>query len=228
MESRHTFFSSIALKWIVAITGLIMAAFVAFHLTNNIRIYFGQEVYNRDGFAWKTPVVITIARPVLLVSFLLHIAATVAVSRDNRRSAPRYQAGYRYRRATWWGRLMIVSGLFTGAFVIIHVLHAKVGWIESDLHTWVDPWGRKDVYNVVVLGLRNPLIGAAYALGLTGLLFHMGHGVHSALTSLSLSRARLAGRLQIVLWIFLFIIYAGYMSIPLAVWFGWIQPALSS
>lgn len=216
--------SSITLKWIVAITGLVMVAFVAFHLTNNLRIYLGQEIYNRDGFAWKTPVVITIARPVLLISFLLHIMATVAITHRNRRSGPAYEAGYRFSKATWWGRFMVVSGILTGFFVIIHVVHAKVGLIDAELHTWVDPWGRKDVYNMVILGLRTPLLGAAYALGLTGLLFHMGHGVHSALATLSVSRSRLAHRLQVWLWLVLGTIYAGYISIPIAAWIGWLAP----
>ncbi len=227
MDLNKRCLSSIALKWVVAVTGLIMVAFVAFHLTNNLRIYLGQEIYNRDGFAWKTPVVITIARPVLLISFVLHIVATVAVTRRNRQSGPQYAAGYRFHTATWWGRFMVVSGVITGLFVLTHVIHAKVGWIDAELHTWIDPWGRKDVYNMVILGLRTPWLGAAYALGLSGLLFHMGHGVHSALASLSLSRARLARRLQIGLWILLGAIYAGYISIPIAAWVGWLEPTLS-
>jgi succinate dehydrogenase/fumarate reductase cytochrome b subunit len=85
-ETPKPFGASLIIKRTVAVTGLIMLAFVAFHLTNNIQIYFGQETYNRDGFAWKTPLVITKVRPVLIVAVTVHVIGAVWVTLLNKRS----------------------------------------------------------------------------------------------------------------------------------------------
>lgn len=215
---------SVGLKVLVATTGLIMLAFVAFHLVNNIHIYWGQEVYNRDGFAWKQPFIIEKARVVLLASILVHVVCTIWITYLNRKARPVDYKYVDYRRTTWSGRFMIVSGVFVGVFVVYHVLHAKAGFIHADLHDLVDPWGRKDVYNLMIITLRHPVTGLVYALGLTGLFAHLHHGIQSTLSSLGIPHDargngwRLAGKIIAA------VLYAGYISIPLSVWFGILKP----
>ena len=121
---------------------------------------------------------------------------------------------------------MIVSGVFVAIFVVYHVLHAKAGLIHPSMHEWVDPWGRKDVYNLMLITLRHPITGLVYGLGLTGLFAHLHHGIQSTLTTLGVpydarkSKWRRAGRFLAAL------LYAGYISIPLSVWLGLLRPAL--
>lgn len=216
---------SVGLKFVVAITGLIMVLFVAFHLINNVHIFWGQEVYNRDGFGWKKPGVIETARVVLLTSVLIHAAATIWITHLNRRARLNYQQPLRYARTTWSGRFMIVSGCSLAIFIIYHVLHAKAGFIHPDYHTALDPWGRKDVYNLMVHTLRHPVTGMVYFLGLTGLFAHLHHGVQSLFTSLGVPHESWGSGVRYAGVAVAAILYLGYLSVPLAVWIGWVAPA---
>lgn len=224
MSAKSAWVLSVGLKVVVAVTGLVMLAFVAFHLVNNVHIFLGQEVYNRDAFAWKHPLVIHKLRVVLLTAIVLHVGATVWMTLNNRRARATPYQKVVYVRSTWTARAMIVSGLMVGLFVVYHVLHAKAGWIHADLHEAVDPWGRKDVYNLIVISLQNPLTNIIYLLGLTGLFAHLHHGIQSTLGSLGVHHQawsawiRNGGRLLALL------LYLGYASIPISVAAGWIRP----
>jgi succinate dehydrogenase / fumarate reductase, cytochrome b subunit len=225
MSGRPAWLLSVGLKFVVAITGLVMLAFVAFHLVNNVHLFFGQEIYNRDAFAWKHPLVIHKLRVVLLTAIALHIAATVWITVINRKARGTAYKKVVYARSTWTARLMIVSGFFVAFFVVYHVLHAKAGWIHTDLHEAVDPWGRKDVYNLIVVSLRDPFTNLVYLLGLTGLFSHLHHGIQSTLSSLGVRQQRGSTLIRNGGRLLALLLYLGYVAIPIAVAIGWIQPA---
>lgn len=217
---------SVGLKVVIAVTGLIMAAFAFFHLGNNIHIYWGQQIYNEYGFAWKKPGVIETARVVLSVSFVLHIIAVIWVTRINRRARRQSYAGFRYSLTTWSGRIMVLSGVFLGIFIIYHVLHAKVGFIHPSLHEGIDAWGNKDVYNLIVTTLRHPITGAVYFFGLTGLFAHLHHGIQSTLSSLGVAQDLRGKRIRRTCQVLATLLYIGYVSIPVSAWLGILRPVV--
>jgi succinate dehydrogenase / fumarate reductase, cytochrome b subunit len=214
------------LKIMMAVTGLILFTFVAFHLSNNLHIYFGREVYNLKGFAWKTPVVIVVARIVLITAVTLHILGGVTLFVRNFRARPiRYHA-QRYKVATPYGRAMIITGLIAAAYIVYHVLHAKVGSAHPDLFSMVDESGRRDVYNIIVISFQQPGIAAAYLLGLLGLFLHTAHGISSVILTLGLSRGRTGRAVE---WIgpgVSTLLFLGYASLPFFVMVGLLKPKL--
>ena len=226
MKTRFHGLGSIGLKTVMAVTGFILFAFVAFHLYNNMHIYQGREVYNVHGFSWKTPVVISIARPVLATSILLHALAGIILAISNRRARPERYAVQRYRASTFVGRFMIVTGAVAGAYVIYHVLHAKVGSAHPGLFDMLDEEGRRDVYNIMILSYQQPGIAAAYIIGLACLFFHSAHGVTSLFSTFGLlndDNRRYLAWIGPVLSLLLFL---GYASIPFNVMTGYLQPVL--
>jgi succinate dehydrogenase / fumarate reductase cytochrome b subunit len=226
MRQRIRALGSVGLKTGMAITGLILFAFVVFHLSNNLHIYLGREIYNTEGFAWKTPAVITIARPVLLVSVTLHAIGGVTLLVMNRRARPQRYIVQKYQVATLYGRAMIITGVVTAAYIAYHVLHAKVGSAHPSLFDMLDGEGRRDVYNIIVVSFQQPGIAAAYLLGLAGLFLHTAHGVTSVFSTLGVLRdknRRLLERVGPVLSILLFI---GYASIPFCALAGLLDPKL--
>jgi succinate dehydrogenase / fumarate reductase cytochrome b subunit len=79
--------SSIGKKLIVALTGLVLVLFLAGHLTGNLLIYAGREAFNDYAELLHTMLHGTgvwIARVGLLVSVILHVAATISLTRQNR------------------------------------------------------------------------------------------------------------------------------------------------
>lgn len=211
---------SLVLKAIMAVTGLIMAAFVVFHLFNNAHIYFGREVYNRDGFAWKTPVVITLARPTLLISIVVHLVTGLALVFLNRSARPVGYEVRRYERATWMSRGMVFTGLVIGAYVAYHVLHAKVGVTHPELFERMDDAGRRDVYGLIIDSFLRPWVALAYIVGLAAIALHLVHGVQSIFSTLGVSNERNAVAFRALGWVIAAVVFFGYGSIPVAVMLG--------
>lgn len=217
--------ASVAVKTVMAVTGLVMFAFVVFHLYNNVQIYFGQDVYNGQAFAWKSPAVVTKVRPTLLVSLALHVVAGVALAVMNRRARPVRYRVHRFRESTVAGRVMVVTGIVAGLFILYHVLHAKVGSAHPELYAMVDDLGRRDVYNIIIVSFQRPLIALAYVVGLGCLFFHIGHGVTSTFSTLGLLNDKNRGVLAWVGPVLALLLFIGYGSIPVSVVLGLLTPA---
>jgi succinate dehydrogenase / fumarate reductase cytochrome b subunit len=216
--------ASVAVKTVMAVTGLVLFAFVVFHLYNNVHIYFGQDAYNGQAFAWKTPAVVAKVRPTLLVSIVLHIIAGVTLAVMNRRARPVRYRVRRYKESTLAGRLMIVTGIVAGLFILYHILHAKVGSAHPDLYAMTDELGRRDLYNIIIVSFQQPLIALAYIVGLGCLFFHIGHGVTSTFSTLGLLNDKNRPVLRWVGPVVAVLLFIGYGSIPASVALGLLAP----
>lgn len=226
MPERLRFFTTdVVLKTLMAITGLIMAVFVVFHLYNNIHIYFGQEIYNRYGFAWKTPVVISTARPTLLVSVIIHLLVGIHLKAKGTRSRAGKYIILSYRKTGWISRTMIVTGLLTGAYIAFHVLHAKIGTVFPTWHLRLDSRGLKDVYNLIVESFQVPWVSGAYLLGLGALGLHLSRGIASAFMTLGITQDPTSRKVALFSRAIALLVFLGYGSIPFCVILGILQPA---
>jgi succinate dehydrogenase / fumarate reductase cytochrome b subunit len=64
----------------------------------------------------------------------------------------------------------------------------------------------------------------AYALWMVTVCMHVRHGVWSALTTLGANTsAHARGVLNAIAWIIAVLLYVGFMVMPVAVFFGWIN-----
>jgi succinate dehydrogenase / fumarate reductase cytochrome b subunit len=120
---------------------------------------------------------------------------------------------------------MIWSGLIIAAFVIYHLLHftadvAAVNLVHRDFGTLVDDKGRHDVYAMVVLGFRSPLVAGFYLVAMTLLCLHLSHGVSAMFQSLGWKSPAYAPVIDCGARAISWIIYLGYISIPLSVLIG--------
>ncbi len=88
-----------------------------------------------------------------------------------------------------------------------------------------DPLNRYDVYSMMVYGFQNAIVSAFYVLAMFLLTLHLSHGSSSFFQSLGLNDKKLTPRLARGGRIFAWLIFVGYVSIPLAVLFGLVKPA---
>src|SRR5690606_34985859 len=117
--------SSIGKKIIVALTGLVLVLFLAGHLSGNLLVFVGREAFNEYAYFLHHMLHgagVWIARIGLLVALVLHVAATIALTRQNKAARKQYehQATVQASRSS---RMMIWSGFTILAFVIYHLLH---------------------------------------------------------------------------------------------------------
>ena len=217
--------SSIGKKLIVAITGAMLVLFLIGHMAGNLLIFQGREDMN--GYAeflhhmlhgWG----VWFARIGLLAAFLIHIVATISLTRQNREAR---QSRYEFQKtnvASRSSQIMIWSGLTVLAFVVFHIFHFTVR-VDSDLAGMkesVDGAERHDVYGMVVRGFQNLFVVLFYIVGITLLCSHLSHGIASVFQTLGLrsdetrdAEKKLGLAIAVILWL-------GFLSIPVSIGLG--------
>lgn len=219
--------SSIGKKVIVALTGVILIGFIIGHLLGNLQIFLGPEYINSYAEKLRSlGVFLWVIRIFLLVTVLLHIFFTISLTLENRRARPHAYKKKRHLKSTFASRSMALSGLVLLAFIIFHIAHFTVRVTDPRFQLLkADPLNRYDVYSMMVYGFQNPIVSGFYILALFLLALHLSHGASSFFQSLGLNDKKLTPRLASLGRIFAWVMFLGYISIPLAILFGLIQPA---
>src|SRR5262249_37629466 len=219
--------SSVGRKMIVAVTGVILILFVIGHLLGNLQIFLGPEWINSySQHLHDLGPILWMIRAFLLVCVLLHIYFTILLAIENRRARPEAYRDRNYVKASWASRHMVVSGLVVLAFVIYHLAHFTFRSTDSRFTLLKpDALGRYDVFSMMVYGFQNVYVSGFYIVGLFLLTLHLTHGSSSFFQSLGLNNQRLTPKLALGGRIFAWLLFIGYVSIPIAVLLGFIQPA---
>jgi succinate dehydrogenase / fumarate reductase, cytochrome b subunit len=212
--------SSIGKKWIVALTGLVLTGFLAGHLSGNLLMYVGREAFNEYAeflHSMLHGAGVWIARVVLLTMLVLHVIATICLTRQNRAARQPYE--YKATiQASKSSRMMIWSGLTILAFVIFHILHFTVR-TDSELAKI----GATDPYGMVIIGFKNPLVVLFYIIAMTLLCSHLSHGVASIFQTLGLRSKKAESSIQTISIGYSLAIWVGFISIPISVIAGFIK-----
>ncbi len=217
--------STVGTKILVAVSGVLLVGFVLQHLLGNLQIYLGASVFNGYAASLKSlGPLIWVARLGLLAALIVHLVGIAKLTLRNRAARPQAYESKSPILSTFASRNMLMSGGILLAFIIYHLLHFTLGVTHPEHYLMVDDVGRHDVYSMVILGFRQPLVSLSYivAMGLLGL--HLGHGVASLFQTAGFSgrnwRATFEGLGRLVA----VVVVLGNISIPLACLFGLIQP----
>ncbi len=228
--------SSIGKKLIVAVTGIVMVLFLAGHLTGNLLIFAGQEAFNDYAqFLHEAGhgALVWVARIGLLVTVVLHVIATIQLTRQNRAARKEKYEFKTVIQAKKSSRLMIWSGLTILTFIIFHILHFTVkiagGFAEMMDEAYHTATGetRHDAYGMVIAGFQNQCINwvivGFYILAMTLLCSHLSHGVGSIFQTLGWRSQKSQDLIRKVSLGYAFIIWAGFISVPLSIFFGFVK-----
>ena len=217
--SRSFASSSVGTKVLIAVTGLLLFAYLILHLVGNLLIFLGQDTFNRySHMLISNPLVIPVEIALLLVA-LVHVWKTVRMYLQNLHARPaRYEvkhwAGHTSRKSVG-SSTMIVSGLITVALVIIHLQQFKFGaYYET---TGADPV--RDLYRTEIEVFQNPIWVAIYVAWMALIFLHLRHGIASAFQSLGASED-FGKRMLRVGMVIAVIIGGGFAIIPLIVYFA--------
>ncbi len=214
--------STIALKYLMAITGLLLLLFVIVHMLGNLQLFLGKDAINAYGALLKSmPVMLWSFRIGLLLLVAVHLGSAVILVIRNRQARPQDYEVRRAVGASFASRTMVFSGLIVLAFVIYHLLHFTVGAVDPSLLKLQDDQGRHDIHRMIVVGFKHPLVSGFYVLSMALLCLHLRHGASSFLQSLgwcSVSGRLWAQRLALGLaWT----IFVGNSAVPIAVLLGY-------
>jgi succinate dehydrogenase / fumarate reductase cytochrome b subunit len=210
--------SSVGTKVLIGVTGLLLLAYLILHLAGNLLILLGPDVFNEYAHMLISNPLVVPAEIALALIFVLHIYKTVRMYLQNQAARPeRYAvkrwAGYTSRKSVG-STTMIVSGLLTLVFVVIHLQQFKFGtWYAT---TDADV---RDLYRTEVEVFQNPVWVALYVLFMGLIFLHLRHGIASAFQSLGASE-NLGRRLLRAGLVVAIVIAGGFAIIPIAVYFS--------
>lgn len=176
------------LKIAMAITGLIMVAFVFVHMLGNLKIFSSHESINtysqwlREAFMPLLPYegLLWIARIVLGACLLIHVVAAFMVwsrSRSNQGSAkPRHSKG-------WFAKLMLPTGLVLLVFIVLHLLDLTIGKLVAP-EGFRHPDPEFHAATNLIASLDRPVMAGFYLFMLLALAIHFAHGIELAINDL--------------------------------------------
>ncbi len=226
---KGLFGSSLGKKYIMAISGMALFAFVVLHMVGNLQIFLGPDAINDYGyFLQSKPELVWPARFGLLILVLLHIWAAIKLSAENRSARPKGYRKFNPVGSSYASRTMLVSGLLIFCFIVYHLLHftAQVPGINftgKNFTTLEDAKQHHDVYRMMVLGFSQPIVSIFYIISMALLCLHLSHGVSSMFQSLGWKNKKYGTFIDRFAMTAAVVLIIGYSSIPLAVLFGVIK-----
>jgi succinate dehydrogenase / fumarate reductase cytochrome b subunit len=226
----------------MAITGLALILFVLAHMAGNLLIFGGRDALNSYAHSLEEhPGLLWLARALLLIVFLVHIAVGTMLTVQSRAARPIRYVCWKPLQSSWAARHMLLTGLLVLAFVVYHLLYFTFGITDPGNFKYAipaDPRRHVDVAGMVVGGFSRTPVAVGYIVAQTVLGLHLAHGAWSWFQHLGLNHenplkpwswlrlqgsgrrgyARLVHGFGVVVTS---VVVLGNCSIPLAIQLGW-------
>ena len=219
-RSTHT---TIALKLLMAVSGIVFIAFVLLHMYGNLKAFAGHDAYNeyaehlrtigepmlpRGGLLW-------IIRAVLILALVAHVYSAVTLWRRARKARTHKYVMKKNKHSTYASHLMRWGGLTLLLFIIWHLLNFTIGKVNISGGPTNDP------YDLLVDTFDIWWMTLIYLVAMAMLGAHLHHGIWSSMQTLgftnSLRQRNLAKRVGFVLAV---IIAGGFSLVPIFVLAG--------
>jgi succinate dehydrogenase / fumarate reductase, cytochrome b subunit len=207
--------SSVGKKVIMAITGLVMVAYLITHVVANLLVFQGAANINAySAFLHGTGGALWAARAVLLAALVLHVVAAVQLANRRFEARPVGCAGGREPQvSTWASRTISWGGVLILVFLIYHILHFTVGTAHPD-------FAEGNPYHNVATGFRDLFVVILYLIAMAAVGLHLYHGVWSSGRSLGMSPPSPNPFRRTVALVLALLIWLGFTIIPIAVYAG--------
>lgn len=210
--------AAVGKKIVMAITGVIMIGFLIGHVAGNLLVFRGAAGLNAySAFLKHNLGVLWAVRAVLFVSVVLHVVAAAQLTAMGRRSRPQSYERVDPQAATVASRTMRIGGVLIALFIVFHLLHLTTGTIQPA------PFEETEVFRNMVGGFQVWWIALLYVVAMVFIGLHLFHGGWSWLRSLGFSRPRGNPLHRPIAAALAFLIWAGFTSIPLAIFFGLVR-----
>lgn len=215
--------STIALKLLMAVSGLVFIGYLLLHMYGNLKVFAGHDAFNEYAHHLRTfgePMLppsglLWVVRLVLVVALVVHVSSFVALARRARAARSQKYVVKRNLASSLSSRTMRWGGLTLLIFIVWHLIHFTIGKVNPDGGPTNDP------YNLLVDSFSLWWMTIIYLLALVALALHLHHGTWSAMQTLGLTgtaraRAR-AKRLGVVIAV---LVAGGFALVPLSVLVG--------
>jgi succinate dehydrogenase / fumarate reductase cytochrome b subunit len=213
--------STIGLKIIMAISGVALVGFVAFHMLGHLQVFVGEDAYNAyAGFLYGLGGLLWVARGGLLVLLVLHVWAAMKLRKRNAAARPVAYTRLERQVTTPYAGMMLLTGAVVLAYLIYHLAHFSFGLVHPDYFHAVDALGRRNVYLNFVKSFQSPVITIIYVVASLLLAAHLAHAVGSMFRTLGLSVGRYRAPLDRLGPAVGLVVGVGFIAPPVAILLG--------
>ncbi len=207
--------STIALKLLMAASGVIFIGFVLLHMYGNLKAFGGHDAYNeyaehlrefgepmlpRSGLLW-------IIRVTLIAALAVHVYAAVALWRRAGKARTTKYVVKKNAHSSFSSRFMRWGGLTILLFLVWHLLNFTIGKVNVQGGSTSDP------YNLLVDSFDVWWLTLFYLVAMAALGLHLHHGVWSAAQTLGLTNNAKARRNAKSLGLIIAVVIAGGFSL---------------
>ncbi|HVU18776.1 MAG TPA: succinate dehydrogenase cytochrome b subunit [Candidatus Didemnitutus sp.] len=187
--------SSIGRKFLMAITGFVLAGFVTGHLIGNLQVFLEPVKINAYAhFLESLGELLWLVRGFLLLCLVVHVWLALQLVLDNRAARPVPYAVLHTNRATLASRVMGRTGIVVLAFIIYHLIDFsfRAQHPEWSEHTFRLPDGTmvRDVHAMIIHGFSRLPVSIFYIVAIGLLSYHLSHGLVSMFQSVGWKNER--------------------------------------
>jgi succinate dehydrogenase / fumarate reductase cytochrome b subunit len=215
--------STIALKLLMAVSGLVFVVFVLVHMYGNLKAFSGHDAYDDYAHHLRTfgePMLpyggmLWVLRVVLVVSLLVHVISAVMLWRRAKRARTTRYVMKKNKHSTYASHLMRWGGVTLLLFIIWHLLNFSIGKVN------VSGGPTNDPYNLLVDSFQTWWLTLIYLVAMAMLGAHLHHGIWSSMQTLGFTNSErqrtTAKRVGLVLAL---VITIGFSLVPVFILAG--------
>ena len=232
---KKTLLSSLVKKYVMAVTGFALAAFLLMHMLGNLQALEGDPhainayAHFLQTLPWEFLWGFRIGLAACLV---VHFATAYLLVVENKLARPQTYSVKKSIASTAAAKTMIYSGTLILFFAAVHVLHFTVLALNPEFKQldWLTTSGMyegkiiHDVYAMMILGFSNDFVAIAYIVAMAAIGFHLVHAVSSMFQSIGFRNEKTRYKLNCVAAIYALVIFGGFALNPIAVLLGKYTP----
>ena len=211
---NRTLISSLSKKFVMAIAGLFLLAFLPVHLgVNLLLLKSNPEPFNSAAHFMATFPPVKIIELFLMLSISVHVIYGIFLQISNRLVRPAgYASGGNKSETSSFSKFMIWTGASVLTFLVLHFFNfyfIKLGIVEGN---------SEDFYSVVHNLFKIPAYNFIYLVCFVLLGFHLYHAIISAFQTLGLNRRVWTAVIKKAALIYSIIIPSGFAFISISLW----------
>jgi succinate dehydrogenase / fumarate reductase, cytochrome b subunit len=210
--------TAVGKKFVVAVTGIMMAGFLVMHMMGNLKAFAGQEKLDhyatylrdigQDMFGHET--VLWFARVGLLVAVVAHIITIVLLTKQNRKARPVKYHIKKSFASTFPARMMAVSGLLLLIFIVVHLAQFTFGsWLST-------PFEEGHVYSNISQAFESGWLAWFYVFMMFIVCMHLYHGLWSFFQTFGIDNPERNKPLRGLAIVVSIVLFLGFSAVPFA------------
>jgi succinate dehydrogenase / fumarate reductase cytochrome b subunit len=208
--------SSLARKWVMALSGLFLVVFLTQHFTINITSVIAPDTFNEwSHFMGYNPLVQFVLQPILIAGVVVHFGMGIVLDYQNRKARPiKYKRFNGNSNSAWVSRNMILTGLVVLAFIGLHFYDF---WLHEMDYKYISSSPEDATRYLPELKEKfvSPIRTSIYVVSFILLALHLWHGFNSSFQSMGVKSVKKGDGLRKFTYGWAVVIPAGFVFIAI-------------